>query len=462
MIGFPFDSQVTYEADGTPVFDRAVSSAPLRQLIKSMLSNGVLPNPSTNLQVQPGTGMNVIVNPGFAVIEGGLKYEENQRTLAVQASDTTYDRIDSVVLRWNDNTNARICDFYVLEGTPASSPVRPTLNRESAVYEIGLADLFIPANSSAISVARITDTRYEAERCGIISSITEFDSDTIYKQIQADLAEFKEEEQADFTAWFEYIKEQLSEDAAGNLQAQIGAMSELETDEKSDLVKAINEVNEKAKNGGKNLVGDEFSEEVAYSTGDYCIYNNVLKKFIADKDAGAWDDSVVEDTTVADELSEQNKNLEAQASNLESKIFQYRLLLASNLTIASTDETIVPLSNYWSSEADFQLNDDGTITYLGENPAYIMISASLYFYTGVINARKQVRLYRNRSVISTGNTYVNSQYTSLIVPTAVFDLKNGDTLKLCYTGSVNDVIGSNSNLTQLSLIGYTSEYLANK
>ena len=72
MIGFPFDSQVTYENDGTPVFDRAITSAPLRQLIKKMLSNGVLPNPSTNLQVQPGTGMNVIVNPGFAVIEGGL------------------------------------------------------------------------------------------------------------------------------------------------------------------------------------------------------------------------------------------------------------------------------------------------------------------------------------------------------------------------------------------------------
>lgn len=221
MIGFPFDSQVTYEPDGTPVFDRAISSAPLRQLIKKMLSNGILPNPSTNLQVQPGTGMNVIVNPGFAVIEGGLKYEETQRTLAVQASDTTYDRIDTVVLRWNDNANARSCDLYVIQGIPASKPVRPALNRESSVYEIGLADLFIAANSSAISSARITDTRYESARCGIISSIVKFDSDTIYEQIQADLAGFKADEQAQFIAWFETIRDQLSEDAAGNLQVQI-------------------------------------------------------------------------------------------------------------------------------------------------------------------------------------------------------------------------------------------------
>lgn len=221
MIGFPFDSQVTYENDGTPVFDRAITSAPLRQLIKKMLSNGVLPNPSTNLQVQPGTGMNVIVNPGFAVIEGGLKYEETKRTLAVHASDSTYDRIDTVVLRWNDNINARICDLYVIQGIPSSNPVRPELNRESSVYEIGLADLFIAANSSAISNARITDTRYESSRCGIISSIAEFDSDTIYDQVRADLAGFKTEEQAQFLAWFETIKGQLSEDAAGNLQVQI-------------------------------------------------------------------------------------------------------------------------------------------------------------------------------------------------------------------------------------------------
>ena len=310
MIGFPFDSQVNYDPEGTPIFDRAISSAPLRQLIKSVLSNGVLPNPSTNLQVQPGTGMSVVVNPGFAVIEGGMKYEESQRTLVVQASDTTYDRIDTVVLRWNDNANARSCDFYIMQGVPASSPVRPALNREGSVYEIGLADLFIVANSSAISAARITDTRYEAERCGIISSIAEFDSDTIYKQVQADLAGFKTEEQEAFLAWFENIKDQLSEDAAGNLQAQIGTRSELETDEKGDLVKAINEVNTKAKNGGKNLVGDEFDEAKTYAVGDYCIYENVLYVFISAKTAGAWDSTLVEATTVADELSEQNKNME--------------------------------------------------------------------------------------------------------------------------------------------------------
>lgn len=245
MIGFPFDSHVTFESDGTPVYDRAITSAPLRKLIAKLLTDGVLPNPSTNLQVEAGSGMNVVVNPGFAICAGGLKLEENQRTLAIQAADSNYDRIDTVVLRWNDNDSERICDLYIVEGIPAASPLRPELTRTESIWELGLADLFINKKSSAISNQRITDTRYETARCGIISAISEFDTTTLYQQVQADLAGFKASEQADFIAWFDDIKGQLSEDAAGNLQKQIGTLEALKTEVKTNLVNALNWVVDK-------------------------------------------------------------------------------------------------------------------------------------------------------------------------------------------------------------------------
>lgn len=245
MIGFPFDSHVTFESDGTPVYDRAITSAPLRKLIAKLLTDGILPNPSTNLQVEAGSGMNVVVNPGFAICAGGLKLEENQRTLAIQAADSNYDRIDTVVLRWNDNDSERICDLYIVEGIPAASPLRPELTRTESIWELGLADLFINKNSSAISNQRITDTRYETARCGIISAISEFDTTTLYQQVQADLAGFKASEQADFIAWFDDIKGQLSEDAAGNLQKQIGTLEALKTEVKTNLVNALNWVVDK-------------------------------------------------------------------------------------------------------------------------------------------------------------------------------------------------------------------------
>lgn len=245
MIGFPFDSHVTFESDGTPVYDRAITSAPLRKLIAKLLTDGILPNPSTNLQVEAGSGMNVVVNPGFAICAGGLKLEENQRTLAIQAADSNYDRIDTVVLRWNDNDSERICDLYIVEGIPAASPLRPELTRTESIWELGLADLFVNKNSSAISDQRITDTRYETARCGIISAISEFDTTTLYQQVQADLAGFKASEQADFITWFNDIKGQLSEDAAGNLQKQIGTLESLKTEVKNNLVNALNWVVDK-------------------------------------------------------------------------------------------------------------------------------------------------------------------------------------------------------------------------
>lgn len=201
MIGFPFDSRVTYDELGEPIYDRAISSKPLKSLINKLFTTGVMPNPSNNLQVEAGEGMTVVVNPGFAIIEGGLKLETESTTLAVQAASENYSRIDSVILRWDENDDVRTCNFYVLQGTPSQSPVRPTLVREGSVYDIALCDIIIPANSTQITNERITDTRYEAARCGIISSISEFDTTFIYNQVQADLSSFQTNAEADFSAW---------------------------------------------------------------------------------------------------------------------------------------------------------------------------------------------------------------------------------------------------------------------
>lgn len=202
MIGFPFDSYVTFDTHGEPEYDRAISAHPLKNLIHRLFSDGILPDISTNLQVVAGeSGMTVNVKVGFCIIQGGLKLEENERTLSIQAADSNYSRIDSVIMRWNDNVDYRECDLYVIQGTAAANPVRPELTREGGIYELGLADILIPAQSTTISNERITDTRYESARCGVISSISEFDTTFIYNQVQSDLATFQSGAESDFTTW---------------------------------------------------------------------------------------------------------------------------------------------------------------------------------------------------------------------------------------------------------------------
>ena len=74
---------------------------------------------------------------------------------------------------------------------------------------------------------------------------------------------------------------------------------------------------------GSELIGDAFSTTKAYSTGDYCIYNDVLYLFTADKDAGPWDESKASSTLVATELSKVNSRTARFAlSDVEIMRFQ--------------------------------------------------------------------------------------------------------------------------------------------
>lgn len=253
MIGYPLDSAVTMN-NGVPEYDRAISSAPLRELIKRLFSNGILPDRATDLRVQyvgstrvtgeveGTTTYNVVVNPGFGICDGCLKLQENFYGLEMNVANGTNPRIDTVVLRLDDNFDVRSCTFDIIQGVEASSPVAPTLTRNSSVWEIGLANIYKPAVVSAANPILVMDTRLDPDRCGVISSVSEFDTSVMYEQVQRDLAYFKGVSEANFNAWFENLQVQLSGDVAGNLQSQIGTLSLLLTANKTNLVNAINEV----------------------------------------------------------------------------------------------------------------------------------------------------------------------------------------------------------------------------
>ena len=209
MIGFPLDSHVIFDRDGNPSFDRGITSAPLRNLIKSIMTDGVLPDASRlfdditsdSFKVVPYEGMSIKIKKGFGICNGCMKFMETETVLTADNS-TSSDRIDTVVLRLNNNDDVRECEFYILKGTPATNPVRPAIIRNASIYDIAIADILISSNSEQITAAKITDTRLDSDRCGLITAIAEFDTANIYDQIIADLAEFKTHEEADFASWY--------------------------------------------------------------------------------------------------------------------------------------------------------------------------------------------------------------------------------------------------------------------
>nr|UWD61159.1 MAG: protein of unknown function (DUF859) [Bacteriophage sp.] len=183
---FPVDSIVTkLGGDGLPIYDRPYVSADLREVYANFFSNGVFMDDSTSLQVVNATGgMNVYVKAGTCHVNGAFGVETEQRTLQLDAASASLDRIDTIVARLDLAIEARSLDLYVLKGTPAEDPVRPNLTRNETVWELGLADVYLPKGITTISQSRISDTRLETQRCGAVTPFVKFDTTTLFEQLK--------------------------------------------------------------------------------------------------------------------------------------------------------------------------------------------------------------------------------------------------------------------------------------
>lgn len=203
MISFPFDNKSATEQD------RNIDSDTFAEYLKRLTGgqNGVFAEVGTKLQVTAGTGMTVLVNPGDGFIEGRLFIENLTRELQVQASETL-DRIDTVVVRLNKEQ--RVIDLYIVKGTSATVPQAPELTREGGIYELGIANVYVPKLTSNITQERITDTRLNTERCGIAPVLGEIDTQGLYDQYQSSLDQF-----------LETVAQAIDGTLAGQLQASI-------------------------------------------------------------------------------------------------------------------------------------------------------------------------------------------------------------------------------------------------
>lgn len=197
--------------------DRKYSVSFLAKWAGCFVSNGVY---NGELAVTAGENMQVVVPAGRAWLGPNgerYKYEnDSDKELPIANADGVLARKDTVVLRWD--VNERSITAQVLTGEFSSNPAAPAISRTAEQYDLKLAEIHIAPGATAITQAVITDTRLDSAVCGIVTSIvTQVDTSTFYNQIQSDLSQFKAKNQAEFTTWFQSIRDVLDESAAGNL-----------------------------------------------------------------------------------------------------------------------------------------------------------------------------------------------------------------------------------------------------
>lgn len=224
--GFFNSEIIDYDAEGMPVFDRAEEASFFAKYFSQFISNGVFPNPSTNMQVLATEGMNVKVDIGVCYINGYMGWVETPETFEIEESDLQA-RIDRIVARL-DFTDRSI-NLFVKKGKAQGNPVAPELQQDYDIYEIGLADIRVNANAIEITQEHITDLRLNTELCGVVANqLQHVDTTTIFNQYMAwlkrimqegeeKLLEAEKNFEKNFTEWFETVQNILDGDVAGNL-----------------------------------------------------------------------------------------------------------------------------------------------------------------------------------------------------------------------------------------------------
>lgn len=238
-----FDSEVTgVDENGMPVFDRAETSDLFRLLFANLVSSGVLATPGDCFKVNADTGLTVRIRPGFAMINGAFAYDAEESTVTLAAANANLPRLDRVVLRCNYLN--RLCEIITKTGMPASSPVVPELLQPTSgdYYELCLATIRVEAGVTSITQSAITDTRGDSSVCGFITQLIDhLDTSEFMQQLTTWQEEYSAEQQAAFSTWFEEMKDQLSEDAAGNLQLEIDNLSQ-SAEARDESIGQINEI----------------------------------------------------------------------------------------------------------------------------------------------------------------------------------------------------------------------------
>lgn len=251
-------------------FDRVYLASQFAAYFSSFIGNGVFGGKSDELQVaaMETPAMQVQVLGGQGYINGYWYENTDVLFLPIDTSDGVFNRIDSIVLRLGFSERAMWID--VKKGVPAINPVAPEVTRSADFYELQLATISIPAGAVNIAQSRISDTRLNNDVCGWVTGLVQqIDTTTLFNQFETYFEEFKnvnEQEylswtstqqnayilwiatqqndytnwttqqknifetwyetnittwQNDFDTWFDGVKDQLSEDAAGNIQNQL-------------------------------------------------------------------------------------------------------------------------------------------------------------------------------------------------------------------------------------------------
>lgn len=190
--------------------DRKYNAEQMSAIFDGIIADGVFTTIGDHMAVSAGTGMQVLVGTGKAWFDHTWNVNDAAYPLAIAASDVTLSRIDAIVLETNHSDSVRLNKLRVVQGTVASSPVKPTLTNSEKVHQHPLAWVTVAPGVTQIAASAI-ENAIGTSACPFVTGVIETTTiDDLFNQWNGE-----------FDEWFENLKAQLSDNVVANLQRQI-------------------------------------------------------------------------------------------------------------------------------------------------------------------------------------------------------------------------------------------------
>lgn len=132
---------------------------------RNLATDGIVYGELNNLEIEGFSGgMQVKVKAGTASMRGFYFHNPVEEAFFFEAADPSNPRIDSIVMRMDISANAidsgdDPVQLAILQGSPAVTPVAPTLTQNDTVYDIVLAEINIASNATTIAASDVIDKR---------------------------------------------------------------------------------------------------------------------------------------------------------------------------------------------------------------------------------------------------------------------------------------------------------------
>lgn len=139
--------------------DRRYNAEQMSAIFDGIIRDGIFDSVGDHFAVTPGTGLAVNVGTGRAWLNSTWSYNDTAYPVALSAASASLNRIDLICIKVDKSSNVRTNSIVCIEGTPASSPVEPTVTDDTTneIYYHKLAAVSVAAGATSISAADITN-----------------------------------------------------------------------------------------------------------------------------------------------------------------------------------------------------------------------------------------------------------------------------------------------------------------